>query len=114
VPALTCLEALLRVEEVDAFAALLPLVERIPLPPRERREALAQMYLRRGFLESAADEWIEAAQTAPDGRAFVGLAQVAYAQGLHDDAAELAGEALRLDPASEAARLLVDRLAAAA
>ena len=32
---------------------------RVGLPPRERRELLASMYLRRGFLESAADEWID-------------------------------------------------------
>ena len=49
-------------------------------PARERRELLAAMYLRRGFLESAADEWIAAVQEdGADARALFGLAQVAPA-----------------------------------
>jgi hypothetical protein len=43
------------------------------------------MYLRRGFLASAADEWVAVAQERPDAQAYVGLAQVAFARGLADD-----------------------------
>ncbi len=65
------LEALLRVEEVDAFVTLLPLLDAVGLPARERSELLATMYLRRGFIDSAADEWIAVCeQQGPDaGRA---------------------------------------------
>jgi tetratricopeptide (TPR) repeat protein len=101
--AFTALEALLRVVDVEAFATLHPVVDRLQIDPRERREALAQMYLRRGFLDSAAEEWIAVAQAAPDARALVGLAQVALAQGLEEDARTFAREALAVEPGNRAA-----------
>ena len=64
------------------------------------------MYLRRGFLESAADEWIAVAETAPDARAMIGLAQVAVAQGLPDDARSFAAEAVALEPGNSTAAVL--------
>jgi tetratricopeptide (TPR) repeat protein len=109
-PAATALEALLRVQEFKAFGVLAGVSERIAVPVRQRRELMARMYLRRGYLESAADEWIAVAQEAPDAAAFLGLAQVALAQGLDEDARMFAGEALRLDPTDPAARRLVDGL----
>ena len=104
----TILEALLRVEEFEAFEKLVPLMEACPLPARERQEFMAQIYLRRGFLESAADEWVAACQDGgPDARALIGLAQVAYAREMHDDAAVFASEAQAMDPGNQgAARLL--------
>ena len=104
----TILEALLRVEEFDAFEKLVPLMETCPLPVRERRELMAQIYFRRGFLESAADEWVAACQDlGPDARAMLGLAQVAYARDLHEDAAVFAAEVQALEPGhAGAARLL--------
>jgi hypothetical protein len=110
IPAATALEALLRVQEFQAFGVLAGVAERIALPLRQRRELMARMYLRRGFLESAADEWIAAVQEAPDAAAFVGLSQVALARGLDEDARMFADEALRLDPTDEAARRLADSL----
>jgi tetratricopeptide (TPR) repeat protein len=93
------LEALLRVEAIDAFALLVPAVERLPLPWRARRELLAGIYLRRGFLESAADEWLAACERGgPDAEALLGLAQVALARGMSEDARTFAEEALALDP----------------
>jgi len=69
------------------------------------------MYLRRGFLESAADEWIAAVQDCgPDARALTGLALVATARDMRDDALALAREASVLDPSHEAASLLVRNL----
>jgi tetratricopeptide (TPR) repeat protein len=96
--AATCLEALLRVQEIDSFATLLPLYDAIAVSPRERRETLARMYLRRGFLASAADEWIAVVEQSPDPRALVGLSQVALAQDLPEDALEFARAAVELAP----------------
>ena len=103
--AMRLLEALLRVTEVAAFATLLEVFGRVALPERQRRELLATMYLRRGFLESAADEWIAVATTSPDASAMLGLAQVALARGFDDDAIAFSAEAVALDPAFEGARI---------
>ncbi|MBX5470336.1 MAG: tetratricopeptide repeat protein [Thermoleophilaceae bacterium] len=105
------LEALLRVQEVEAFAQLVPLVERIGLDRREQRELLASIYLRRGFLESAGDEWAAACEEhGPDARALLGLAQVAYARGREDDAVLFASTALELEPDNAGARRMLERL----
>ncbi|HEX5145396.1 MAG TPA: glycosyltransferase [Conexibacter sp.] len=110
-PLATTLEALLRVQEVDAFAALVGLLEATPLAPRERRELLAGMYLRRGFLASAAEEWLDVCQADPrDVRGLVGLAQVAAAQGMTQDAIEFAREARALDAGDRRATRLLARL----
>ena len=86
-------------QEVDAFAALVGLLDGTPAAARERRELLAGMYLRRGFLASAAEEWLGVCQDDPrDVRGLVGLAQVAAAQGMTDDAIELAREAAAIEP----------------
>jgi glycosyltransferase involved in cell wall biosynthesis len=109
------LEALLRVHEVQAFAELLPLVEKIGLPWREQRELLGGMYLRRGFLESAGDEWVAVVKNSgPDARALFGLAQVAAARGLYEDATLLAEETRGLEPEHTGAELLLEALATAA
>jgi hypothetical protein len=115
-PLLTAmLEALLRVREIDAFSLLVPLVDRVGMPARQRRELLANMYLRRGFLESAADEWIAVVQDlGPDAPALTGLALVAAARELPEDALIFAREATVLDPADEKASLLVRNLELAA
>ena len=112
VPSLaTALEALLRVQEVDVFGQLVGLLDACPLPRRERRELLAGMYLRRGFLASAADEWLAVCQADPrDVRGLVGLAQVAAAQGMTDDAIEFAREACALDAGDRRATRLLARL----
>jgi tetratricopeptide (TPR) repeat protein len=106
----TALEALLRVQEFEAFETLAHIGATIDVPLGDWREVLAQMYLRRGFLDSAADEWIEVANEQPTARAFVGLAQVALARSLDEDAAALAQHALELDPATEPAQRLLDAL----
>jgi hypothetical protein len=73
------------------------------------------IYLRRGYLESAGDEWIAVCEeTGPDARALVGLAQVAYGRGLKDDALVFAEEARGLEPGNLIANKLVDALSAAA
>ena len=94
---LTMLEALLRLQAFELFAQLLPVVDALALTARDRHEQLARMYLRRGFLESAGDEWVAAIQeNGPDVAALMGLSQVAAARGLDEDAELLAGEARAL------------------
>jgi glycosyltransferase involved in cell wall biosynthesis len=111
----TTLEALLRLREVDAFALLVPLIERVGLMPRDRRELLASMYMRRGYLESAADEWISVIQElGPDAPALTGLALVAKAREMPDDALVFAREASALDPCYAVASRLVSSLELAA
>jgi len=88
---------------------------RSSLPARERHELLAAMYLRRGFLDSAGDEWIAAVQeSGPDARALFGLAQVAAARGLREDAQMFAEETRVLEPEHEGAARLLGALATAA
>ncbi|MDP8943892.1 MAG: hypothetical protein M3N16_07220, partial [Actinomycetota bacterium] len=112
---LVTLEALLRVQEIDAFVTLLPAVELVGLSWRERREQLASMYLRRGYLESAADEWIAVCEQAgPDVAALIGLAQVAIAREMPDDAVVLAREIQAIEPGHSGAARIVERLAPAA
>jgi tetratricopeptide (TPR) repeat protein len=92
------LEALARLEAFDAFERLAGVVDRLDLPWREQRELLAGVYYRRGFLESAAREWFAVAERlgGPDERALLGLALLADAQGLPDDAQLLRDEAANL------------------
>lgn len=105
------LEALLRVEEVDLFGQLVVLMERMPLAPRERRELLADMYLRRGYLASAAEEWMAVCSDDPgDVRALVGIAQAAAAQGMTEEALDFAREAHAIDPDDVRAARLLQRL----
>ena len=98
------LETLLRSHDFELFEALLPLLENSGLPRREQRETLAIMYLRYGFLASAAKEWMAICSEQADARALVGLARVAAAHAQPEEAATFATEALKLDPGSLGAR----------
>jgi tetratricopeptide (TPR) repeat protein len=109
------LEALLRVREIDGFCKLLQVLDAAAFPTREKRELLGTIYLRRGFLESAADEWMAVCEeSGADARALLGLAQVAYARELPSEALVFATEARALDPRNAGAARLVEALAAAA
>jgi tetratricopeptide (TPR) repeat protein len=98
------LETLLSVHEFDTFELLVGLLHGSDLPPREQRELLASMYLRHGFLASAAQEWMAVCQEQPDARAMLGLARVAAAHGLPEEAGTFAAQAVALDPTSNPAR----------
>ncbi|HWT94170.1 MAG TPA: hypothetical protein VN238_14285, partial [Solirubrobacteraceae bacterium] len=113
---ITSLEALLRIDAFDAFGALAPLAERIlGVPARDRHEHLAQMYLRRGFVDSAAEEWARACDlNGPDAAALTGLARVAAAHGNATDAREFAEAAVELDPSHADAAGILRALAVAA
>jgi tetratricopeptide (TPR) repeat protein len=106
------LESLLRVQDFENFESLLPLLDRAPLAARERRELLAQMYLRRGFLRSAGREWMAVCEDEPDARALVGLAHVAIANGQPQTAETFAAQALQLEPLNAGARQLRERASA--
>jgi tetratricopeptide (TPR) repeat protein len=106
------LETLLHGADGERFVALLPALERSQLHRREQHELLAQMYLKHGLIDRAAQEWIAAASEAPDVRSMVGLAQVALAQGMDEDAANFVTAALELDPTSAQAKALHSALSA--
>ena len=104
-------EALLRVQDVDAFVALLPLLDRTPVGGRERYERMAQLYLRRGFVDSAADEWAAACEEhGPDASALAGLAAVAVIRDERGDAELFARAAQELEPSHAGAARVLERL----
>jgi tetratricopeptide (TPR) repeat protein len=107
------LEALLRVQDFEVFEVLLGLLEHTPLPARERREMLAEMYLRRGFATSAAEEWMAVCEQQPDSRALLGLARVAAVRGMTREASDFAAAVLSIDPDNEPAASLLARSQAA-
>ncbi|HEX3690080.1 MAG TPA: glycosyltransferase [Solirubrobacteraceae bacterium] len=106
------LETLLRAADGERFVGLLPVLEQSQLARREQRELLAQMYLKRGLVDRAAQEWMAVASEAPDVRSMVGLAQVALAEGMSEDANNFATAALELDPTSAQAKALLSALPA--
>jgi tetratricopeptide (TPR) repeat protein len=96
-PVLTMLDALARLEAFDAFADLVRVLERVGLPERERRHALAELYLRRGYVDLAAEEWLAICDRhGADARALHGLAAVAAARGMDEDAELFEAEARSL------------------
>ncbi len=101
------MEALLRVHEFEKFEGLVGLLRASEVAEREQRELLARMYLRRGFVSSAAEEWLEVCRHEPDARALLGLARIARLQGLTEDVAVFAGRALALEPDNAEAQRLV-------
>jgi glycosyltransferase involved in cell wall biosynthesis/tetratricopeptide (TPR) repeat protein len=101
------LDALLDLGRFEAFERALEVWHALAEPLADRRDALARVYLRRGFLDSAHDEWATAWEETQDGRAVIGIARVESARGNRELAADLAGEALALDPSLvEACELL--------
>jgi len=98
------LETLLSAHDFDTFEKLTKLLASTAIPEREQRELLGSMYLKHGFLQSAAIEWMAVCETNPDVRALLGLARVARANGQLEDAAVFAGEVLKADPTSADAR----------
>ncbi|HTC60648.1 MAG TPA: glycosyltransferase [Solirubrobacteraceae bacterium] len=107
------LEALLRVHDFKGFEVLLGALELTPLRARERRELLAGMYLRRGFLASAAGEWMAVCGQEPDVPALLGLARVAAARGMAHEMSDFAAAALARDPDNEDAASLLSQAHAA-
>ncbi len=110
----TVLEALLRVHEFEVFELAVALVQQTVLAPRERSELLGEIYLRRGFAASAAEEWLAVCGEQPeDVRALFGLARVAERQGMPAEALDFAQAALTVEPEHAAAAELLARVRAA-
>ncbi len=107
------LEALLRVHDFKGFEVLLGALEHMPLQTRERRELLADMYLRRGFLASAAGEWMAVCEQEPDVPALLGLARIAAARGMAHEMSDFAAAALARDPDNEDAASFLSQADAA-
>jgi hypothetical protein len=88
------LDALARLQAFDAFECLVAVLEAVAIPWRERRQALAELYLRHGYADSAAEEWIAACEQGRGRRAGPARAgAVAVARGLDEDAQVFAAEA---------------------
>ncbi len=100
------LEVLLASHNFKSFERLLPLLEAVSPAQRERREMLAGMYLRQGFLASAAQEWMTVCADSPDARAWIGLAKVARCQEMSEQAIDFAQAALACEPGNDEARQL--------
>ena len=97
VPVFTMLDGLARLEAFDAFAALVAVLDRVGIPERERRQALAELYLRRGYVDLAGEEWLAICDRhGADERAMRGLAAVAAARGMAEDAELFEAEARAL------------------
>jgi tetratricopeptide (TPR) repeat protein len=93
-PVLIMLDALARLQAFDAFEDLVAVLDVVAISWRERRQALAELYLRHGYADSAAEEWIAVCeQGGVDAPALRGLAAVAVARGLDEDAQVFAAEA---------------------
>jgi tetratricopeptide (TPR) repeat protein len=101
------LEALLRVQDFEIFEGLLELISHTTLTPRERHQLLAELYMRRGFLASAAEEWMAICQEQPDVPALLGLSQIAQARGMAQEAVEFAAAALSREPENPTAAHLL-------
>jgi hypothetical protein len=98
------------VQAFESFEQLVGVASRIAVPSADWREVLATIYFRRGYLESAGDEWVALANERPTARVFVGLAQVAIARELPVDAVAFAEHACALEPANEDAQRLLGAL----
>jgi hypothetical protein len=110
----TILELLLCAGDAARFDQLVPVLQHSELAVREQRELLAGMYLAHGHGGLAAQQWMAICHEAPDSRALLGLAGVAAAHGMPQDAVNFATGALELDPECTAARRLLERLPVAA
>ncbi len=109
----TILEALLRVREFEVFELAVGLLARTPLPESQRRDVLGELYLRRGFMASAAEEWLAVCAVDPqDVHALWGLARVAERQGMPAEARDFAQATLGVAAEHAGACALLERLPA--
>ncbi len=90
---------------------LVPLLQSSTLPVREQRELLAGLYLRRGFLASAAEEWMAVCN---EQRTHVRWSVWRRSPPLTASGGrrEFASEALTLEPANPVASRLLAAVAA--
>jgi hypothetical protein len=72
------------------------------------------MYLTHGLIANAAQEWMAVCSETPDVRSLLGLAQIALAQEMPEDAVNFGTAALELDPTSASAKALLNAVPATA
>jgi tetratricopeptide (TPR) repeat protein len=106
------LEALLRVQDFEPFEVLLGLLARSPLTARERHHLLGEMYLRRGFLASAAEEWMAVCAQQPETPALLGLARIALLRDMPREARDFVSAVLSSEPENTLALALLTQLEA--
>jgi tetratricopeptide (TPR) repeat protein len=106
----TILELLLAAGDITRFEQLLPVLQGSELVVREQRELLGEMYLSHGHTARAAEQWMAVCSAQPDSRGLYGLARVAAAHGMPQDAVNFATGALELDPECTGARRLLANL----
>jgi tetratricopeptide (TPR) repeat protein len=110
---LELLNAALRMRDVEAAEQLLLLTKASELELADRAQSTAELFLRLGFLDSAAEEWLEWIDLeGPQANSVAGLAQIALAQGRKPEALALAQDALDLDQTHPLASRMVTVLAA--
>ncbi|MCW2950552.1 MAG: glycosyltransferase [Thermoleophilia bacterium] len=102
------LEALAKLEATDEFETLHGLLAVAQPDERIRHLQLAELYLRRQFVDMAGEEYMAYVQRfGPDPVSLTGLGKVATMKELWDDAAVFLGESLGLNPEQpDASRLL--------
>lgn len=109
------LDALLRVQDFNNFEFAVGLLTDVEgQSERQRRERLALIYLKRGFIKSAAREWLIVCEQKPDLPALLGLAEVARRAQQPQNAVTFAQQALDLDPGNAQAHAILNDLAQAA
>jgi|SRR5579875_78451 len=104
----TMLEFMFRARAQAPYAQLRALLDGSRLDARECVQLVAEIHLRHGDPAGAAAQWLAVCAKRPDARARFGLAQVAAASGMPEDAILFAQAALELDPAIPGPRELIE------
>jgi tetratricopeptide (TPR) repeat protein len=103
------LEALARLEAVEAFEALVELLPQALPDERARHLLLGRIYLRRSFADMAGEEYMYVAQQfGPDPEVLTGLGKVATMKEMWDDAVVFLRESLDMNPEQADARKLLE------
>jgi len=105
--ALDMLEAALKLQKLPAAEQLIMLIRASDMQLQERATAMGAIFTRQGFLDSAAEAWLEWIDHAgPQADSLIGLAYIAHAEGQTQQALALAQDALAMEPDNqEAARM---------
>jgi tetratricopeptide (TPR) repeat protein len=99
------LESVLKLQQFDAAQGLIRLYYNAAISIAERTLIMAPIYARQGFLNSAAECWLEwIDQDGPQADSLVGLAYISRAEERYEEALALAQDAVTMDPGHEEAQ----------
>jgi glycosyltransferase involved in cell wall biosynthesis/predicted Zn-dependent protease len=105
------LDALVRLEEFEAFERALPLLDAAIENPAVAAVVLGELYLARGFYRLAGDHALKALDSgANDARTLALLGKSAVAEGLFADALPILEACLELDPNQTAVAQLLEQI----